>query len=79
MKFTIKSTRLNKWVTFSRPGTGYIYADFNGKAGSEGNQICKHGRFTGSTIAYTGNDDLDFSKVCRTWWWRFTINQSNEE
>lgn len=63
---TIKSNILKKTLTFSKPGTGYIFVDLNGNAGSLGNQICKDGNLVGETIFHLGSDD-EFKKICKKW------------
>lgn len=68
MKYTIKSRKLGKDVTFTRPGAGYIYVDLNGQHGSLGQQICRGGELMGDTIAYHGEDWENFKYICRRWW-----------
>jgi hypothetical protein len=68
MNLTIESRILGKSITFSRPGSGYIYADLNGSAGTLGNQICEGGSTSGSTITYRGDDREVFNKKCRNWY-----------
>lgn len=65
MKLIIKSRKLNKEITFSRPGSHYIYADINGKEGTLGSQITHNG---GSTIGYSGDSQEQFEKICRNWY-----------
>ena len=67
MEFTINSRRLEKIVTFSTPGTSYIYVDLNEQSGTLGNQICEGGSTAGSTMTYCGTDDKVFSAICRNW------------
>lgn len=67
MELTIKSRKLNSEITFSRPGSHYIYANINGQPGTLGNQICNGGRTMGSTIGYSGDDQEQFEKICRRW------------
>lgn len=67
MKFTIKSRALKRDVTFSIPGKVYIYADLNGQPGTLGNQICHGGSLMGSTMTYSGDDESEFSRICRKW------------
>jgi hypothetical protein len=67
MNMTINSRKLNRKITFSIPGSSYICVDLNGKAGSLGNQICRGGGITGSTLSYAGSDQKEFEKICRGW------------
>lgn len=68
MELTIKSRKLNSEITFTRPGSYYIYADLNGQPGTLGNQICDGGRTMGNTIGYRGDDQEQFEKICRRWY-----------
>lgn len=68
MRYTIKSRKLNREITFSRPGKGYVYVDLNGQPGTLGKQICDGGNLMGSTITYSGNDREGFEKLCRRWY-----------
>ena len=68
MILKIKSRKFNQEIVFSRPGKSYIYVDLNGGAGTNGDQICVGGYLTGSTIAYHGDDQDEFNKICRRWW-----------
>lgn len=68
MEMKIKSRKLGRVITFSRPGNFYIFADLNGKAGTLGNQICHGGGVIGSTIGYGGEDEKEFQKICRRWY-----------
>lgn len=70
----IKSRKLNRTLTFSRPGDGYIFVDINGYSGTLGKQICKGGATTGSTISYSGDDKAVFDSVCRKWYRGFIRN-----
>ena len=65
MTKTINSRVLGKEITFSRPGNSYIYADLNGQPGTLGNQLTKTG---GSTIAYIGENEKVFSRICQNWY-----------
>jgi hypothetical protein len=78
MEMTIKSRKLNKEVTFSRPGKSYIYADLNGQPGTLGNQICVGGDTMGSTISYEGDDQAAFEAVCRRWYVAFAKSLPKE-
>jgi hypothetical protein len=68
MKYKIKSRKMDCTVTFSRPGTGYVYIDFGGRPGTLGLQICYGGHLLGNTITYRGDDEAGFEKLCRNWW-----------
>ena len=68
MEFTINSKKLNKSVTFSRPGSGYIYVNLNGRSGTLGNQICSGGSLSGNTLGYSGDSKEVFSRICKNWY-----------
>jgi len=68
MKFQINSRKLDKIITFSRPGSSYVFIDLNGNPGTLGNQICDGGCLSGSTVTFSGEDQRGFEKVCRLWW-----------
>ena len=68
MKYTINSRKLGKEVTFSRPGTYYVFVNLNGEPGTLGNQLCDGGELTGNTILFHENDQEAFEKICRNWW-----------
>ena len=74
MEFKIKSRKLGRTVTFSRPSKSYIFVDLNKKEGILGLQICKNGKLHGSTITYEGNSQKDFERVCRKWWRNYLRN-----
>lgn len=65
---TIRSRILNREITFSRPGSYYIYADLNGQPGTLGQQICDGGGLAGLTLGYDGEDQARFEKICRCWY-----------
>lgn len=67
METTINSRKLDSKITFSVPGSGYIYVDLNGQPGTLGNQICRGGGLSGSTMSYSGNDPVIFKKICQNW------------
>jgi len=71
MELNINSRKLNKIITFSRPGEHYIYVDLNDKPGTLGNQICDGGEIIGSTIGYSGDNLEVFEKICHKWWKKF--------
>jgi len=73
MEYTIKSRKLKREVTFSRPGSYYIHVNLNGQPGCLGQQICKNGALSGSTLGILGdNYDFElqeaFERVCKAWW-----------
>ena len=68
MEMTIKSRILDRKITFTRPGSSYIYADLNGQPGILGNQICRGGSTTGSTLSYSGDSQEEFERICRNWY-----------
>lgn len=68
MELQIKSRKLDQVLTFSIPGSGYIYVDANGKEGTLGNQICQGGSLSGSTISYSGGDQKEFERICKNWY-----------
>ena len=69
----IKSKKLGKTLTFTQPGSFYIYVDLNGKPGSLGDQICYGGKLTGSTI---GCDNPEkFENVCKKWYRSYLKNE----
>lgn len=72
MTLTIKSKKLGRELTFSRPGRSYIYVDLNGNEGTMGTQICDGGCTAGSTISYSGDDEADFARICRAWYRSYT-------
>lgn len=69
--FTIHSRKLGRDLTFSRPGSGYIYVDINGQPGTLGKQICYGGGFIGATMSYSGDSQESFDTICRSWWRAF--------
>lgn len=68
MRFKIKSKVFGREITFSRPGSWYIYVDLNDQSGSLGFQICHGGYLMGDTVEYIGDDYDEFEKVCRRWY-----------
>ena len=73
-EYTIKSRKLKQDITFTRPGSDYIYVDMNGQPGTLGLQICSGGYLAGSTVGYSGDDVDAFKKVCRNWWQKYIRN-----
>jgi len=74
MKTTI-NTRDHGAVTFSRPGSEYVYVDLNGKPGTLGQQICYGGHLSGSTVTFSGDDEEAFARYCRNWWKQYLRNE----
>jgi len=74
MKLTIFSKRLGREVTFSRPGSDYLYVDLNGQPGCLGKQLCDGGYLSGSTVGYGGDSEEEFAGVCRQWWRNYLRN-----
>jgi hypothetical protein len=73
MEYTIKSRKLKREVTFSRPGSYYIHVNLNGQPGCLGQQICKNGALSGSCLGVSdGRNDQEtqeaFERVCKAWW-----------
>ena len=68
MELKIKSKRLDKVLTFSRPGGSYIFVDLNGREGTLGRQICEGGHLGGPALFYDGDDEAQFKKICRNWY-----------
>lgn len=68
MELVIKSRKLGKAITFTRPGRDYIYADLNGRVGTLGVQICRGGLTMGSTLSYSGDNEEQFKRICRNWY-----------
>ena len=68
MYYIIKSRKLDKEITFSRPGSYYIYADLNGQPGCLGRQICNGGSLMGSTLGCSGDSQEQFEAICRRWY-----------
>jgi len=69
MELKINSKKLERTITFSRPGNSYIYVNLNGKPGTLGQQICKGGAvMSGSALSYDGDDQAEFEAICRRWY-----------
>jgi len=66
--FTINSKTLGKSLTFSRPGSWYVYVDLNGHSGTLGQQICTGGDFGGGTITAAHCSQDQFNRLCRNWY-----------
>lgn len=76
MKLTIKSRKLGKEITFSRPGNYYIYADLNDQPGLLGCQICNVGGLMGDTLGYKGDSQEQFEAICRRWYKAYIRNEA---
>lgn len=68
MEMKIKSRKLGRTITFSRPGSCFIFVDLNGRPGHLGCQICIGGGTVGSALAYYGDDQAEFDDTCRSWY-----------
>ena len=68
MRYTIKSRKLNKTLTFYRDGPAHIYVDMNGQPGILGKKICYNGQFTGVCLSCEGEDQAAFEKLCKQWY-----------
>lgn len=68
MVLQINSKKLSRKLTFSRPGNFYIFVDMSGKPGTLGEQICAGGRIFGDTLGYSGDDMVEFNRICRAWY-----------
>lgn len=66
MKLAIRNQKLGRKITFSRPGSHYIFLDTNRQPGTLGHQPTDHG----STLTYSGDDQGEFEKICRAWYRR---------
>lgn len=74
-KYTIKSRKLGRDVTFSIPGSHYVFVDLNGGYGTQGQQICRGGRLnSGSTITSTE----ETLPITATKWLRQYLRGENE-
>lgn len=67
MQVTINSKNLSRPVTFSRPGSSYVYWDINGQSGTLGKQPTTNGH----TLTYDGESQSEFERVCRRWFRRY--------
>lgn len=70
--YTINSRKIGRPVTFSVPGSSYVYVDLNGQPGTLGYQICDGGSLSGWTIAV--DDIADLPTVARHWWRQYLGN-----
>ena len=63
----VKSKILGKTLIFGNYGTGYIWVDVNGKAGTEGVQLMYN---IGNNLrsAYECPDKEGFTKACKAWY-----------
>lgn len=64
LRLEIRSSRLGRKVVFTRPGKSYIFVDLNNQSGTLGVQPLKK---CGATLSYSGNDQAEFSRVCKNW------------
>lgn len=65
MELTIKSRTEGTFNFWMNEAGGYIFLESDGKPGTLGQQICKGGYFSGSTLSATPET---FGKVCRNWY-----------
>ena len=79
MELTITSRKLGRTITFSIPGSSYIYADLNGQPGCLGQQVCQGGRTAGSTLSYSGDDYARFEAICRRWYRAYLRTESQDQ
>ena len=77
MELKIKSRKLGRTLTFSRPGSYYIYVDLNGQPGTLGKQICSGGSLRGETLYYSGEDEDAFARICRNWYRAFIVTEQD--
>ena len=65
MELTIKSRTEGTFSFWMNDTGGYIFLESDEKPGTLGQQICKGGYFSGSTLRATPDT---FEKVCRNWY-----------
>lgn len=65
MNIIIKSRTAGTFSFWMNAAGGYIFLESDGKPGTLGQQICKGGYFSGSTLSGTPET---FEKVCRSWY-----------
>ncbi len=65
MNIIIKSRTAGTFSFWMNDVGGYIFLEADGKPGTLGQQICKGGYFSGSTLSATPET---FEKVCRNWY-----------
>lgn len=64
METTINSKNHGSITFFCSKHGAYVFANFNGKSGTLGQQICRGGRLLGSTLSYYGSEE-NFGVWCR--------------
>lgn len=62
--FTINSREFGKISFFMPSDGGHVFLESKGKPGTLGQQICRGGRCSGSTIRATPET---FEAICRAW------------
>ncbi|EIY5162638.1 hypothetical protein MLW98_004395 [Klebsiella variicola] len=68
MNFTIKSRKTGEIFCFYAPDSGgYVHLESPGHSGNTGAQICRGGRFMGSTLSCGASED-DLASVARKWY-----------
>ena len=78
LTYTLHSKRINRTITFSRPGKSAVYVDMTPDQkwpGTLGEQLCEGGKREGDTISFCGKDQDDFKKLCRKWLRAFYANR----
>ena len=79
MELTLNSRKLDLSVTFFKiwggkyGGKHYIYANLNGKTGTNGKQL-----FDKKNYALEASDD-DFEKVCKNWFKKYVAEKAEEK
>lgn len=75
MEMTIKSRKTGEVFTFWMTASGgYVYLCTKERPGSLGDQICKGGKFMGSTISST---EKSFEADCRKWYRDYMNNKAD--
>jgi hypothetical protein len=74
MTVTIKSSKLNRDVVFSKTKSNHIYVNLNYQEGPFGNSVCENGKTVGKCIKYKGDSVIEFSKICKSWWRDYLSN-----
>jgi len=75
MEYTINSRKYKSEITFSRPGSSYVFVDLGGREGSLGHQICEGGLLMGETITAENVNQEEFETICKRWWAAFLRNE----
>lgn len=76
MEMTIKSRKTGEAFTFWMPANGgYVHLSTKDRPGALGDQICKGGKFLGSTISST---EGSFEADCRKWYRDYMSNNKTD-